>query len=111
GGQQGLDVGQGAEVEHLVGLVEHEHLDVREVEVTLLEEVDHAARGADDDFDAALQRLDLRLVRAAAVHLHDAHAAVPRGGREVAGDLHRELTGGGDDERLRLAGVGQGVPA
>ena len=43
--------------------------DAGEVEVALVEQVDHAARRADDDVDAALQRLDLRLVGAAAVEL------------------------------------------
>ena len=46
--------------------------------MALLREVDEAARGADDDLDALLERLDLRLVRAAAVdaqHADAAHAA------------------------------------
>ena len=47
-----LDVRQEAEVEHLVGLVEHERADVAEVEVALLGQVEQAARGADDDVDA-----------------------------------------------------------
>ncbi len=43
-----------AEVAHVVGLVEHDDADTsREVEVTLLDEVLDAARGADDDVDAA----------------------------------------------------------
>ena len=51
--EQRLDVGQEAEVEHLVGLVEHDGARVAEVEVALLGEVDQPARGADDDLDAA----------------------------------------------------------
>src|SRR5665811_799892 len=53
-GEQPLDVGQETEVEHLVGLVEHDGPDVRQVEVTLVDQVDHPARRADDDLDAAL---------------------------------------------------------
>ena len=56
-----LDVGEEAEVEHLVGLVEDDDARVAEVEVTLLGEVDEAAGGADDDLDAALEGLDLGL--------------------------------------------------
>jgi hypothetical protein len=39
-----LDVGQEAEVEHLVGLVEHDLGRVRQVEQTLVVQVDQAAR-------------------------------------------------------------------
>ena len=58
---------------------------------------------ADDDLDALLQRLDLRLERAAAVDGLHADAALGAGGGQVAGDLHAELTGGDDDQRLRDA--------
>jgi hypothetical protein len=111
GSQERLDIGQEAQVEHLVGLVQHERLDLRQVEVALLEQVDHASGGADHDLDAAVQRLDLRLVGAAAVDLQHTDAAVAGSGGEVAGDLHGELTGGDHHERLRLAGLGQGFPA
>ena len=62
-----LDVGQEAQVEHLVGLVEHQRAHVAQVEEALLGQVDQPTRRADDDLDAALQRLDLRLVGPAAV--------------------------------------------
>ena len=78
----------------------------REVEVTLLGEVDQPAGGADDDLDTALERLDLRLVRAAAVDGEHADAAGLAGALEVTGDLHGELAGRGDDQGLRLAGGG-----
>src|SRR5690606_7483052 len=74
-GEELLDVGQEAQVEHLVGLVEHDALDVGQVEVTLLEQVDHAPGRAHDDLDATVDRLDLRLVGPPAVDLHDADLA------------------------------------
>jgi hypothetical protein len=80
--------------------------------VALLHEVDEAAGGADDDLDALLQRLDLRLVGAAAVDAQDADAAQTAGLLQVVGDLDAELAGRDDDERLRLAGgleLGPGV--
>ncbi|TKJ19109.1 hypothetical protein A6V29_10450 [Blastococcus sp. CCUG 61487] len=98
-----LDVGQEAQVEHLVGLVEDEHLDLAEDQVAALRQVEQPAGGADDDLDALLQRLDLRLERAAAVDGLDAHAALGAGGGQVAGDLHAQLAGGDDDQRLRDA--------
>ena len=102
-----LDIGQEAHVEHLVGLIEHEHLDMREVEVATVGEVDDAARGADDDVDAVLQGLDLRLVRAAAVDGQDADALDATGALDVGGDLESELAGRADDQGLGLAlGIG-----
>ncbi len=98
-----LDVRQEAEVEHLVGLVEDQRVHVREVERPAVGQVDEAARGADDDVDAGLERVELRVVADAAVDGEDAQAEVLAGEREVARDLERELTGRGDDERLRLA--------
>jgi hypothetical protein len=101
--EDALDVGQEAQVEHLVGLVEDENLDLAEDQVALLGEVQQPARGADDDLDACLQRLDLRLERAAAVDGLHADAALGAGRAQIAGDLHAQLTGGDDDQRLRHA--------
>ena len=97
------DVGQEAEVEHLVRLVEHQRVDVGEVERAAVGEVDQPARRTDDDVDAGLERVELRVVADAAVDGEDAEAAVGAGQCEVAGDLERELAGRGDDQRLRLA--------
>ena len=62
--EDALDVGQEAEVEHFVGLVEHQYRQAAELQVALLRQVEQAARRADDDVDSLVQRLDLRLVRA-----------------------------------------------
>ena len=104
-GQQPLDVGQEPEVEHLVGLVEHQGADEAEVEGLAVREVQQAARGADDDLDAPLERVELGLERRAAVDAEHPVADVLAGQRQVAVHLQRELTGRGDDERLRLAGL------
>ena len=98
-----LDVGEEPEVEHLVGLVQHDGVDVGEVEALAVGQVDETTRRADDDVDAGLQRLQLRLVADPAVHRQDPQAPVGGGQREVGGDLEGQLAGGGDDERLRLA--------
>ncbi len=101
-----LDVGQKAQVEHLVGLVQHEHLDVAEVQVPLTSQVEQAAGGTDDDVDASAQFLDLGFVRATPVDGQDPHS--PDGGRgfQVGRHLDGELTGGDDDQRLGLARCG-----
>ena len=108
--QDPLDVGQEAQVEHLVGLVEHERVDPAEGEVALLGEVEQAAGRADDDVDALAQRGDLRLVGAAAVDRDDPDAEVAAGVGQVVGDLDAQLAGGHHDEGLRdVAGAVGGL--
>ncbi len=104
-GDDALDVGQEAQVEHLVGLVEDEGADLRQVELALAGQVEQTARGADDHVDALLEGLDLGLVRPAAVDGEHADVAHLAGGQQVVGDLLAELAGRDDDQRLR--GVGQ----
>ncbi|GGR22086.1 hypothetical protein GCM10010196_14610 [Agromyces mediolanus] len=100
-----LDVGEEAEVEHLVGLVEHDLLHLAEVQEALAGQVEETAGGADDDLRAGLDLLDLPLVRLAAVDRDDLRRALGGGELEVLGHLHRELAGRHDDERLD-AGLG-----
>ena len=102
-----LDVLSKAHAQHFVGLVEDQHAHVRQVQRTLLDEVDDAARGADDDLGAALEGADLRAVRRAAVDGDDVEAG--SAGREILdrlGALHGELTGGGQDQGLDVALIG-----
>ena len=47
------DVGPEAHVEHAVGFVEDEDLDLGEVEVAALDQVEQAARRGDEQVDAA----------------------------------------------------------
>ena len=105
--EQPLHVGQEAEVEHLVGLVEDERLHVGDVERAAVHQVDEAARRTDHDVDAGGEGVELRLVGHAAVDGEHADAAVLAGHRQVLADLERELAGRGHDQRLRLAGRDQ----
>ena len=57
--EDALHVGQEAQVEHLVGLVEDERVHVGEVEGPAVGQVDEAAGRADDDVDAGGQRVEL----------------------------------------------------
>ena len=90
--QDAFDVGQEAEVEHLVGLVEHQDGDAAQLQMALLGQVEQPAWRADHDVGARAQRIDLRLVGAATVDRHHGQLAVscgeePRGACEVTGDL------------------------
>ena len=104
--EQRLDVGQEAQVEHLVGLVKDGDAHMRQVEVAAVHEVEQAARGADDDVDAevlhgevkhflgaTLEGLDLGLEGDAAVDFDDAGRQVLGGLAQVLGDLLGELAG------------------
>ena len=102
-----LHVRPEAHVEHAVGLVEHERVDLVQQDVALAEHVEQAARGRDQQVDALADALGLRVVGNAAEDGDDAAAAV--GGQRLADllDLAAELAGGGDDEggRMRLLAV------
>ena len=105
-----LDIGQESQVEHFVGLVEDQHAESTELQVTLLCEVQQAARGADDDVDALLQRLDLRLIWASAVDRGDGQLAGLVGlqilgrGDQVTVHLDAKLPGRNDDQSARNTG-------
>ena len=101
-GEDRLDVLREAHLQHLVGLVEDEEAQLRQVEGALLEVVHDATRGADDDVHAATQRGELDAVALAAVDGQHADA-LHVGGVLLEGlrDLERELTGRGQHERLR----------
>src|SRR5690606_34527038 len=78
-----LDVGQEAEVEHLVSLVEHERVDVGKVEGATVGQVDEASGSADDDVDPGVERVELVVVADAAVDGEHAEATVGCGDLEV----------------------------
>jgi len=96
-GEVGEDLahaGPEAHVEHAVGLVEHEDLDLRQVDVPAVVEVDEASGSGDEDLDAGLEALDLRLVLHAA---HDDRRTLPGVLADDRGnllDLLRELARG-----------------
>ena len=95
-----------AHVEHAVGLVENEDLDLGEAHVVMLHEVDEAAGGGDEEVAALLERTNL-LVELGAAHHDDGRLAGLRADllRDVL-DLRRELARGRDDEGVGLLGRG-----
>ena len=104
GGQDRLDVLGEPHAEHLVGLVEHQHLQRRQVERPLVEVVHDPAGRADDHVHAAPQRAELHAVALAAVHRQDVHALGARGvPLERLADLERELAGRRQHQRLRAS--------
>ena len=104
-GENRLDVLCEAHLEHLVGLVEHEVLDLRQVERTALEVIHDAAGGADDDVHAATQRGELLTVGLAAVDGEEVDFGQVRGvALERLADLEREFT-----SRCEYEGLGNAL--
>ena len=96
--QDPLHVGQEPEVEHLVGLVEHQRAHVRQVQVALADQVEQAPGGSHHHVHARAQRVDLRLVSAAAVHRDHPRLAGLAGRLQVVGDLDRQFPGRHHDQ-------------
>ena len=103
-GEETFDVGEEAEVEHLVGFVEHHLAHVGEVEHALLREVEEAARRANNDLSACLELFDLALVGLAAVDRHDGRLAARNSDLEVFVDLDSKFARRHDDKRLHAVG-------
>ncbi len=93
------DVVDEAHVEHPVGLVEDEGLDVREVDIALIAEVVEPARRRDEDVDAALERLDLRRLPDAAEDHGASDRQILAVKLEVLLDLQRQLARRRQDQR------------
>jgi hypothetical protein len=100
-----VDGGLEAHVEHPVGLVEDEDLDVLERDVAPLEQVLEPARGGDDDVCAG-GLLGLGLEADAAVHDGDRQRPGLHDGLQLVDDLAGELARRGEHERGRPACVG-----
>ena len=108
-----LDVGDEAHVEHAVGLVEHEDLDLPEIDALVLDVVEQPAGGGDQDLDPGAHDRQLLLDVDAAEDDGRAQVRVPRVGAHRLLDLDREFARRGEDQRAhrmargRRAGVGE----
>ena len=102
-----------AQVEHVVGFVEHEDFGLVEADEAAGEQVEQAAGGGDHDFDAAGQGLDLFAFRHAAENDGDADVGVAAVGAETLGDLAGELARGGQHQNAagEAGPGGAGFPA
>ncbi len=92
-----------AHVEHAVCLVEHEEVDLAEVDEPLLQEVDETPRRRDEDIDSLLERADLRALPHAAEDDGVAKRRVAAVACEALADLRGQFARRRKDEHLRLA--------
>ena len=122
--QNAPDVGHEAEVEHAIGLVEHDDLDGRKIHVIVLHVIEDAARRADQNVAARTNAALLGSERHPADDERRGHARVVGEARHLLVDLQGELSSrrehegaahaprlrnqaleDGDQERRRLAGA------
>ncbi len=98
-----LDVRDETHRQHAIRFIEHQHLDLGEIDVALLLEIQQSARGGHQDVQVLDQLFALLLV----IHATDHARHVERGeARQCLGiffDLQRQLAGGRDDQRTRRA--------
>ena len=113
-GDDAADVLDEAQVEHPVGLIQHELADGAELQFAGLHQVADAAGRADDDVGAAAHRLDLLEAAGTADDHHGAQARqVDRQGADGFVDLQRQFAGRRQDQRAgrRTAPDGPGWAA
>ena len=105
--EQRLEIVAKAHVEHLVRLVEHGDLDLRQIERAALGMIAEPTRRADDDMSAVAERAAL----ARGIHAADARRDPSVGAsvqpRKFFRDLQRQLARRRDHQRLRQAGGGK----
>ena len=91
-GDDALDVVDEAHVEHAVGFVEHQHLDLVEAQRALVDQIEQAAGGRDQHVDAVRERAHLLVDRHAADGERDGERAdVAAVGAEAVGDLRGQF--------------------
>ena len=99
-GHDPFDVRQEPHVEHPVGLVQHQDVDLVEARLVLAHVVEEPAGGGDDEFHAGPQRLLLRPHRRAADHDAAAQRRVVGQGQQHVVDLLSQLARWSQNQRL-----------
>jgi hypothetical protein len=97
-GQDAADIGPEAHVQHPIGLVEHEDLDLAQVGRFALDQIEQASRRRHEHVDALLQRLDLSVERNASERWDDPVAGVLTDSESEHLDLLREFACRGHHE-------------
>ena len=94
-----------AHVEHAVGLVEDEELDVGQIDMALTDHVEQTAGCGGEDVDATAQVLLLRALADATEHDHAADVEVARVLLDVVVNLGSQFTGRAHHQRANLSGA------
>ena len=108
--QNRVEVVGEAHVEHLVGLVEDQHLQRVEAQRVAPQVIERASRRRDDDVGAAFEGADLLVHRRAAVERQDGQPDALGVLVDRLGHLHRQLAGRDEHEAAGLARAGWPSP-
>ena len=90
-GQHATDSGQEAHVQHAIGFIEYQHLDVAQLQRALFDVIDQATRCCDQNINATTQRVDLRAHAGAAVNDGRRHAQIFTVFADAVVHLHGEF--------------------
>ncbi len=96
-----LDVGPEPDIEHAIGLVQHDDPQLAPDQRAAAHQVQHAARRANDERSALVDLFDLIADRLAAVDGHDRCVAAQGQLFALVADLHGQLAGRHQDQGLR----------
>ncbi|MNI37087.1 hypothetical protein D3C73_911600 [compost metagenome] len=105
-GQDALDRGQEAHVQHAVGFVQHQHFNAGQVDAATLQVVDQAARAGHQQVHAATQDVELVAHADAAVDAGAGDAQVLAVAAQAVMHLGGQFAGRCQDQRARLARAG-----
>ena len=103
--QDCLDVFDKTHAQHLVGLVQHDHVDLAQVEHLALHEIHEAARRPNDDVHTLIELANLGRIGRAAVDSEHTRAQVAAIFADRLGDLHGQLTRRRQHQRLHMIGA------
>jgi hypothetical protein len=98
------DVGEESHIEHAIGFVEDEELDLIEFAGAAAEVIEEAAWCGDEDIDAGLEGFELSAVADAAVDDSDLEFGEAREVTAGGFDLGGEFAGGFEDKGARVVG-------
>ena len=96
--EQSLDIGQKPEIQHFVGLIEHNDLNLGERQVSLLHQIQQTPRCSDDDLGALFELGNLALISFTPVDRDHLRGTVCGGNLDVFGHLNTQFPGGNNDE-------------
>ena len=104
-GENLADRRQEAEIEHVVGLIQHDRRRSVEPHGAGRQVIEQAAGGGDQNVEAGIQRLDLRAKTDAAENHRDTHVGIAAIGLEAFADLGGQFARRGEHQHTRLPGA------
>ena len=93
-----LDIGHESHIEHAIGFVQNEETKLAQIAVVLMDQVQEASWGRDDDVDSFDQSSDLRPLPDAAEYRRMADLGESTDCADIFRDLNHEFASGGKNQ-------------